>query len=104
MSVLRRAFRRFEDERTPDSSTFQLRVVVEADDLDGGFIASVLDMPGCISQGETRQEAANNALEAFTEMLAATLDAQIELDETPPETTKRTPAPRIQEYKVAVGC
>jgi antitoxin HicB len=51
-----------------DASTEEIpvkfRVIVEADE-DGVFIASVPSLPGCVSQGDTRGEAAQNVREAI---------------------------------------
>ncbi len=49
-------------------------VVLEAAE-DGGFVVSVPDLPGCWTQGETRDEALANAKEA----IVAYLDALDEL-------------------------
>jgi predicted RNase H-like HicB family nuclease len=49
------------------------RVLIELDE-DGVFVAEVPSLPGCISQGRTRQEAIENIKEAITvylESLAA---------------------------------
>ena len=40
------------------------RVIIEQDE-DGMFIAEVPSLPGCISQGKTRQEALTNIKEAI---------------------------------------
>jgi predicted RNase H-like HicB family nuclease len=51
----------------------KFRVLIEEDE-DGFFVAEVPSLPGCISQGRTRQEAVNNAKEAiaaYLESLAA---------------------------------
>jgi predicted RNase H-like HicB family nuclease len=45
-------------------------VVLEAAE-DGGFVVSVPDLPGCWTQGETRDEALANAKEAITGYLEA---------------------------------
>ena len=42
----------------------QLRVVVEPSD-EGGFTAYVPALPGCISEGDTREEALANIREAI---------------------------------------
>ncbi len=34
-------------------------------DEDGGFLATVPDLPGCMSDGETREEAARNVEDAI---------------------------------------
>ena len=39
-------------------------VVLERED-DGGYVASVPALPGCVSQGDTRSEALNNIREAI---------------------------------------
>jgi predicted RNase H-like HicB family nuclease len=42
----------------------QLRVILEPSD-EGGFTALVPSLPGCISEGETREEALKNIQEAI---------------------------------------
>jgi len=44
--------------------TMKYRVLVEPDE-DGVFVAQVPSLPGCISQGATRQEALDNINEAI---------------------------------------
>ena len=49
------------------------RVLIEQDE-DGVYVAEVPTLPGCISQGETREEAVENikeAIAAFLESLEA---------------------------------
>jgi predicted RNase H-like HicB family nuclease len=49
------------------------RVLIEQDE-DGVFVAEVPSLPGCISQGETREQAIENIKEAialYLESLAA---------------------------------
>jgi predicted RNase H-like HicB family nuclease len=48
-----------------------LTVRVQRDPLDGGWVAEVIQLPGCMSQGETREEAVENVMEAFREILVA---------------------------------
>jgi predicted RNase H-like HicB family nuclease len=51
----------------------KFRVLIEQDE-DGVFVAEVPALPGCISQGQTRSEALENAheaIEAFLESLKA---------------------------------
>lgn len=38
--------------------------------LEGGFIATVADVPGCMARGATKEDAANNARRAFKDYLA----------------------------------
>lgn len=42
----------------------KFRVLVEQDE-DGAFVAEVPALPGCISQGKTREEAVRNVKEAI---------------------------------------
>lgn len=42
----------------------KFRVIIEQDE-DGGFVASCPTLPGCWSQGETRDEARRNIAEAM---------------------------------------
>ena len=44
------------------------RVIIEQDE-DGVFVAEVPSLPGCVTQGKTRQEAIENAKEAITAYL-----------------------------------
>jgi predicted RNase H-like HicB family nuclease len=46
------------------------RVVIEPDE-DGVYVAEVPALPGCISQGKTRQEAVANIKEAIAAYLAS---------------------------------
>ncbi|HXF50509.1 MAG TPA: type II toxin-antitoxin system HicB family antitoxin [Dehalococcoidia bacterium] len=43
-------------------------------DPDGGFIAEVLELPGCVSQGETPDEAFDNLNDAMAGYIASLLD------------------------------
>jgi antitoxin HicB len=51
----------------------------------GGFIATVPDLPGCMSDGETPQEALANVQDA----IASWIEAAKELGHTVPQPTKR---------------
>lgn len=42
----------------------KFRVLIDQDE-DGVFVAQVPSLPGCVSQGATRQEAVSNAREAI---------------------------------------
>jgi predicted RNase H-like HicB family nuclease len=46
------------------SRGLKYRVLVEPEE-DGGFVAEVPSLPGCISQGKTRAEALENVKEAI---------------------------------------
>jgi predicted RNase H-like HicB family nuclease len=46
-------------------------IKVEPDEIDGGFVAECLDVPGAMAQGETEEE----ALEALSEALQDIVEA-----------------------------
>ena len=58
-----------------------LRVVIEPDEEDGGFVAHVANLPGVYGQGETEEEAADSLSEA----LDFTIRDMIENDEELPQ-------------------
>ena len=68
----------------------KFRVIIDQDE-DGFFVAQVPSLPGCITQGSTRQEAVSNAQEA----IAAYLESLSERDEPIP--------PSIHEELVEVA-
>ena len=43
----------------------KLHIYITPDEEDGGFIAECPDIPGCMSQGETEEEALKNIREAI---------------------------------------
>jgi predicted RNase H-like HicB family nuclease len=57
--------------------TLQLTVRVEPDELDGGFVAECVDLPGCMSQGETEEEALENLADAIAGVLAIQMQGQV---------------------------
>lgn len=64
-------------DRSTISSKVSFRVEVQGDDLDGGYIAECLDLPGCVSQGETEQEAVENLAEAIMGVLEARMQRHL---------------------------
>lgn len=46
-------------------------------ELDGGWIAEVAELPGCMSQGETREEAMRNLIDAIGEVIAVRMSQQL---------------------------
>jgi predicted RNase H-like HicB family nuclease len=42
-----------------------LHILMRPDEMDGGFIAECPEIPGCISQGETEEQALANIKEAI---------------------------------------
>ena len=68
MHRARRIFKAFESERREGESVWHFTIATEADELDGGFIARVVEMPGAMGQGDTEREAADSAVEALSEI------------------------------------
>ena len=56
--------------------SYRMEIVRDSDE--GGFVASYPDLPGCITCGETEEEALKNALDAKKAWLEAALEENIE--------------------------
>lgn len=54
-----------------------LEIAVEQDELDGGFIARCVSLPGVMSQGETPQEALDELGDALSAAIAARFDREV---------------------------
>jgi predicted RNase H-like HicB family nuclease len=72
----RRAVRAFESERTEKRSVWEFRCELSRDEIDDYWIAECLDLPGCISQGKTKDEAMSNLIDAMGEVLSARMHEQ----------------------------
>lgn len=79
--------------RAAEGPRFSVRV--KRDTLDGGWIAEIVQMPGCMSQGETREEAVDNVIEALREILVARFAHEV-------QTHPRRAAKKTQTYDLAV--
>ncbi len=64
-----------------DYLTLSYRMEIVKDSDEGGFVASYPDLPGCITCGETEEEALKNALDAKKAWLEAALEENIEIPE-----------------------
>jgi predicted RNase H-like HicB family nuclease len=53
-------------------------VNIEEDKLDGGYIAECSELPGCMSQGETEEEALKNIVDAITGVLEAKMQKHLQ--------------------------
>jgi predicted RNase H-like HicB family nuclease len=80
---IRRIVRLFESERDDDHAIWTLTVRVREDALDGGWVAECLDLPGCFSQGDTREEALDNLSDAIGGIISLRMEQQ--LSATPSE-------------------
>lgn len=59
--------------------SYRMEIVKDSDE--GGFVASYPDLPGCITCGETEEEALKNALDAKKAWLEAALEENVEIPE-----------------------
>lgn len=94
-AVIRRIFRSFESERDDDHATWTLTVRVREDSLDGGWVAECPELPGCFSQGETKEEALYNLTDAVAGIVSLRMEQQ--LSATSPDSDG------AEELKVAVA-
>ena len=69
-SAIRRIVHGFETERGDTHAEWTLTVRVGPDTLDGGWVAECLELPGCFSQGETREEALSNLSDAIAGVIS----------------------------------
>jgi predicted RNase H-like HicB family nuclease len=77
LARLRRVFLGFESERGDNHASWTLTVRVREDALDGGWVAECPDLPGCFSQGETRDEALYNLSDAVAGIISLRMEQQL---------------------------
>lgn len=91
--AVRRALNKAEDQRDvvqradgiEHHGAWTLRIEVEADQLDGGFIAECPDVPGAIAQGETEKEAVEGLIDAINAVVEVKIERffqSVDLDAT----------------------
>jgi len=51
---------------------------IRKDELDGGYIAECTELPGCISQGDTEQEAVKNLADAVADYISVLIEDHLE--------------------------
>lgn len=76
-------------------------IEVEEDELDGGYVVQCLNLPGCMSQGDTVEEAFNNIGEAIGGVMAARFERNLREQEA--QLKVGTPHPRALTVPVSVG-
>jgi predicted RNase H-like HicB family nuclease len=59
------------------SDTLRLTITYDEPDEDGWIVARVVQVPGAMSQGRTREEARENVIDALRLMLAPDDDADV---------------------------
>ena len=95
-ATLARLFRR---QARPDVGELSFTIELTEDELDGGFVAEVLELPGCMSQGDTFDEAMSNIVDAIAEVLATRLAPQIEA----PRRNDGSPVRHVSTHLVTAG-
>ena len=63
------------------SDTLRLTITYDEPDEDGWIVARLVQVPGAISQGRTREEARENVIDALRLMLAPDDDADVDRSE-----------------------
>jgi predicted RNase H-like HicB family nuclease len=69
------------DQRTytlPNCSGLRIAYAIHKDDLDGGYIAECTDLPGCMSQGESEEEAAANLADAVADYISVVIEDHLQ--------------------------
>lgn len=72
---------RWDGEKRALHAEIEFEIEVMEDDVDGGFVVRCLNLPGCMSQGETVEEAFDNIGEAIGGVLAARVERNLRLQE-----------------------
>lgn len=62
--------------RTPDPARFH--ITFEEDEIDGGWTAQCVELPGCVSDGTTIEEATTNIIQAISGVLEVRMQTQID--------------------------
>lgn len=56
------------------TNRFSATIGLSADREDGGYYGAVIELPGCVSEGESEQECLENVKAAFREMVRFQLE------------------------------
>lgn len=64
-----------------DYMALPYRLEIVEDQKEGGFVVSYPDLPGCITCGDTIEDAMNNAKDAKKAWIEAALEEGIEINE-----------------------
>ncbi|HEX2059077.1 MAG TPA: type II toxin-antitoxin system HicB family antitoxin [Actinomycetota bacterium] len=71
--------------------------------MDGGFVVRCLELPGCVSEGETEEEAIANIADAMAGVISARMHENLRESLAHPR-SKATARSRTERHlKIAVG-
>jgi predicted RNase H-like HicB family nuclease len=62
------------ERREEGSAGWDLQIRIEPDDVDGGFTAECVSLPGCVAQGDTIEETLDGLSEAICAVLMIKLE------------------------------
>lgn len=71
----------WDKEKNALHAEIEFKVSVVEDELDGGYIVECLNLPGCMSQGDTVEEAVEKIGEAIAGVLAARFERNLRAQE-----------------------
>ena len=91
---------RWDEDNQALHSEIEFKIEVMEDELDGGFIVECLNLPGCMSQGETVEEAFDNIGEAIGGVLAARFERNLREQEA--QLAQGAPHPHALTVPVSV--
>jgi predicted RNase H-like HicB family nuclease len=98
MKVVREQIRRVREMVAPEERSVRLRVEIREDEIDGGFVATCIDLPGCGSQGDTVDEAVENIIEAISGVLETQMHREVRAEL--PHATPRPGHPQRLAFKI----
>jgi predicted RNase H-like HicB family nuclease len=67
----------WDEENDALHAEIEFRVLVTEDEIDGGYVVECLNLPGCMSQGETIDQAIENIGEAIAGVLATRFERSL---------------------------
>lgn len=59
-------------------ASLRIAYEIHKDELDGGYIAECTELPGCMSQGETEEEAAANLADAVADYISVVIEDHLQ--------------------------
>ena len=77
-----------------ERGTWELTLIIEPDDLDGGFVAECAEVTGPAGQGETEQEAIQDLMEAINAIV------EVRLREEHPPVAGAVPGRRVVNVRL----